>query len=139
MAQTRSQQRQTERQTSEQTTFLHDNENQSFRDGTMHINGRPQKPVRVEHWQSSNGLTNYTTVEWEDPVTGQKRTSCNCPGWTNKRRTDPHRRCKHTKDMEGEAVCDATKVDTVQITSADVAMQAIPEIVEGKELRGFIF
>lgn len=103
----------------------------------MHANGRGQRPVRVEHWESSNGLTTYTCVEWQDPVTGERRTSCNCPGWTNKKK-DKARSCCHTKDMEGTKPCPRKKIEAVAITSVDVAMENIPDIHDGRELRGIM-
>jgi len=107
----------------------------SFQGGIMHVAGQPQRPNQVEHWESSNGLTTYTTVEWIDPGTGMRRTSCNCPGWTRKKPGKP-RGCMHTKDMEGTEPCTKrSKVDSIRIQSAQQAAAEIPE-VDGKALRG---
>lgn len=110
----------------------------SFRDGVMFVDGSPQRPNRVQQWWSSNELTKYTTVEWADPATGQLRTSCNCPGWTVKK-ADKDRCCCHTKDMEGVKACSKRKADDIQqIHSVEEAQRAIPEIIDGRELRGIM-
>jgi hypothetical protein len=109
----------------------------SFSDGVMHVNGQPQRPANVVHWEASNGYTNYTTVEWVDPFTGDRRTSCNCPGWANKRRGQP-RGCCHTADMEGIRACNRKRVDTTAITTMHEALEAIPDIREGRALRGIL-
>lgn len=103
----------------------------------MHVNGQPQRPTKVEHWESTNGYTNYTTVEWQSPVDGTKRTSCNCPGWANKRK-DTARGCCHTKDMEGTKTCNRRRVESVTITSVEQARQEIPDIHDGRELRAIM-
>lgn len=108
----------------------------AFSNGLMTVNGRPQRPVRVEHWESSNGLTTYTCVEWQDPATGERHTSCNCPGWTHKRGSS--RSCCHTKDMEGEKPCQRKRIESVQITSVKQAVEEIPDLHDGRELRGIM-
>jgi len=107
----------------------------SFQGGVMHIAGNPQIPNRVENWESSNGLTQYTTVEWVEPGTGIRRTSCNCPGWTNKK-SGKARSCCHTKDMEGTKACNKKRLGDKQIRSLADAVNAVPDIVDGKHLRG---
>ena len=97
----------------------------------MQVNGVFQTPQEVVQWRSSNGLTNYTTVLWVDPETGEKRTSCNCPGWT----VSGRRTCKHTKDMEGVKTCRAEKVDSVTIATAAQAEANINEF-DGRHFRG---
>lgn len=72
----------------------------NFSDGIMMVDGVPQTPKMSEEWESSNGVTKYTTVMWEDTRTGLLRCSCNCPGWAIKKNGKP-RECKHTKDMMG--------------------------------------
>ena len=109
----------------------------TFSSGNMIVNGAVQVPLEVEHWESSNGITNYATVKWHDPETDAKRCSCNCPGWAMKKPGKP-RRCKHTDDMMGIKTCKAKKVDTIAITSVRAAEEAIPKF-EGRELRGISF
>lgn len=118
----------------ETTVYVHDNRDVSFRDGIMHVHRQPQQPIRMEQWESSNGITTYTTVEWRDPVTGELRTSCNCPGWAIKR-ANRVRRCCHTDDMEGVKPCQRRRVDTQSIHSIEEAVEKIPDIHDGKELR----
>jgi hypothetical protein len=105
----------------------------------MHIEGIPQRPEKVQNWLSTNGLTTYTTVKWVDPSTGDARTSCNCPGWTIKK-AHKHRECAHTKDMEGIATCNREKADDpIIIRSAEDAVESIPDVHVGKELRAITF
>jgi len=103
----------------------------------MTVNGQSQRPVKVEHWESSNGLTTYSTVEWKDPNSNEHRTSCNCPGWSNKRKNQP-RGCCHTKDLEGTKPCPRKKVESVAVTSLAQAIEEIPELMDGRELRGIM-
>lgn len=110
----------------------------AFSNGVMLVDGRSQTPVRVAYWESTNGLSRYTTVEWEDPATGLKRTSCNCPGWTNAKGDQP-RSCCHAKDMEGTEVCNRKRIEDLAITTVAQAKEAIPSIKEGRELRGITF
>jgi hypothetical protein len=114
--------------------FVHDERGVSFTNGIMHVMRQAQRPVEVARWESSNGMTVYTTVKWRDPITGELRTSCNCPGWVMKRR-DRRRRCCHTDDMEGVKVCSRTRVDSMAIHSLAEAAEAIPEVHGGRELR----
>lgn len=108
----------------------------TFSSGNMMVNGAPQTPIEVQNWESSNGVTNYSTIKWRDPETGVLRTSCNCPGWAMKKAGKP-RSCKHTKDMQGEKTCRAKKVDTIRITNIAQAEQEIPKY-DGRELRGIM-
>lgn len=139
MAQRHSNQQQTTQEQSNVKTYLPINENSevAFSDGVMTVRGQPQRPVRVEHWESSNGMTTYTTVEWQDPQTQEHRTSCNCPGWANKR-SGSDRSCCHTKDMQNEKACTRRKVESLAITSVQQAMAEIPDIREGRQLRGIM-
>lgn len=131
-------QQQNEQEQSTKTYRVHDStSNVTFHDGIMRVDGRPQAPTRVEHWESSNGITNYTTVEWRDPATGEYRTSCNCPGWAIKKSGKP-RQCCHTQDMEGKKPCRKKKVESVAITSIDLAVSEIPDMIDGRELRGIL-
>ena len=109
----------------------------SFPDGIMHVNGEAQRPTKVELWESSNGTTTYTTIEWQDPVTGVKRTSCNCPGWGMKKK-DKDRQCCHTNDLEGKKPCDKKRVRTVAIRTVADARREIPDCHEGRNLRGIM-
>jgi len=104
----------------------------------MIVSGAAQVPKEVQHWESSNGLSQYTTVLWEDPQTSEKRVSCNCPGWAIKRK-GRLRQCKHTDDMMGIATCDAVAVDQepVPIRTVAQAEASIPKF-DGKELRGIM-
>lgn len=65
--------------------------------GTLVVDGVHQTPVRIYESASSNGLSKYTAVEWVHPTTGDRRLSCNCPGWAIKK--GPYRGCKHTDEM----------------------------------------
>ena len=128
------QQQQTETQTGYQS--VESSDGVTFSAGNMMVNGVAQVPTKVEHWESSNGLTNYSTVEWQHPVDQTKRCSCNCPGWAMKKPGKP-RSCKHTKDMTGEKACSAKRVDTVTITTIAQAEEHVPKF-EGRELRGIM-
>lgn len=108
----------------------------TFSSGVMMVNGAPQVPVEVQHWESSNGITNYSAVKWNDPETQEQRCSCNCPGWAMKKPGKP-RRCKHTDDMMGIKTCKAKKVDTVTINNIQQAEKEIPKF-DGRELRGIM-
>lgn len=104
----------------------------------MHVNGAPQRPNRVEVWESSNGLTNYSTVEWVNPADpSEKRTSCNCPGWAHKK-PGKARSCMHTLDMEGLKTCPRQRVDTQQIRTVAQAVELVPEIQDGRFLRSIM-
>lgn len=111
----------------------------SFAKGNMVVNGSPQIPIFVQDWFSSNGLTKYTTVLWQDPATGERRVSCNCLGWTH-RRVNAARECCHTKDMKGIEPCGKQKADAapVPITSMQQAEERIKHFdshLDGRELR----
>ena len=122
--------------TTRETKYIASDDGVSFSRGVMRFAGVTLKPVRVEHWESTNGLTTYTTVAWEDKE-GNLRSSCNCPGWTIKR--GDTRECKHTKDMEGRKTCHDNNVDSINVTSIKVAVDSIPEMVSGDDLRAFSF
>lgn len=123
----------------QKTEYAHDNQDQAFLNGVMHVNNMPQVPVEVQNWKSSNGNTVYTTVKWQDPASGRFRTSCNCPGWAIKKKGKTHRECCHTKDMEGEAVCAKERADHLHtISSREDAVKLIPDIEDGRELRGIM-
>ena len=108
-----------------------------FREGLMHVHGQPQRPVQALHFESSNGLTQYTTVEWVDPITGVSRTSCNCAGWTVKKK-DKARGCCHTRELETGVGCGKRRIDQVAIQTVSQAVSAIPELKAGRELRGLM-
>ncbi len=109
-----------------------------FSQGNMIVGGQAQMPTHVRHWESSNGLSQYTTVQWEDSASGAKRCSCNCPGWSFRKQGRP-RSCKHTNDMMGISDCNATPVDTepVRIQTVQEAEESIPKF-DGKHLRGIM-
>lgn len=131
-----------QRQETQEATVAHQAVTKSsgvaFSNGVMLVDGRSQTPVRVAHWESTNGLSRYTTVEWEDPATGVRRTSCNCPGWTHAR-GDQARSCCHTLDMEGKQVCTRKRIEDLPISSVAQAQAEIPSIKDGRELRGITF
>lgn len=61
--------------------------------------GRRWRQARAETNVSSNGVTKYTTILWEDGTA-----SCDCPGWTmpsKDRRARGVRECSHTVKMSG--------------------------------------
>ena len=120
----------------QQQGFTAVNKNTKFSDGVMLVGGVPQRPATVRRWESSNGLTVYTTVEWIDPSTGERRTSCNCPGWANARSNV--RECTHTKQLEGRGSCDRKLVTDETIRTVAQAKELIPEIIDGRELRGIM-
>jgi hypothetical protein len=120
--------------TTETQGFVHDDENVSFRDGTMHVGGQPMWPAKVSRWESSNGTTVYTAIIWYNQGTGEWRTSCNCPGWAIKKR-GKHRQCTHTKDLEGIQVCPRKKVGANEIRSVQEAVELVPDMEFGKCLR----
>lgn len=92
----------------------------TFSKGNMLVGGAAQVPIQTQQWESSNGLTNYVTVMWQDPATGIRRCSCNCPGWAIKRKNQT-RGCKHTKDMMGVSPCDARPVTPQPIVVQNMA------------------
>jgi len=140
---TRTRQRTTTRQAGQTANQVHpdyasveNTDGVTFSSGNMIVRGNLQTPVEAVHWESSNGTTNYTTVKWRDPDTGEERVSCNCPGWAMKRK-DQLRKCKHTNDMMGIKPCNATRVNTVAINNVVDAEREIPKY-DGKELRGIM-
>ena len=108
----------------------------TFSKGNMYVNGRPQVPEETAAWESSNGITNYTTVKWRSSETEEIRCSCNCPGWAMKKNGKP-RRCKHTDDMMGIKSCNATRAKRTVITNISTAEAAVPGF-SGRELRGIM-
>jgi len=122
-------------------TYDHSETGVAFSQGVMYVNGSPQIPARVQHWLSTNENSQYATTEWRDPATGQLRTSCNCPGWTIRRKGAAHRECCHTKDMEGVATCDRKRVESggplVLNTLADVERH-VESISNTRELRAIM-
>lgn len=114
--------------------FVHGERGVSFIDGTMHVDGQALWPQRVERWRSSNGLTVYTTVVWYNQATGERRTSCNCPGWTIKK-SGKHRECTHTKDLEGIKPCPRRKAGSHEVRSVQEAVALVPDMEFGKCLR----
>lgn len=135
MARQRVQQRQTE----EIAPFVQSDAGVSFRDGVMHVSGMPQRPVQTQHWMSSNELTQYTTVAWQDPVTGTRRSSCNCPGWRTAK-PGQKRTCCHTKDLEGTATCDRQRVEAspIPLTSVRDVEQHVESVKNVRELRSIM-
>jgi hypothetical protein len=109
----------------------------AFSGGVMHVHGVAQLPDHVDKWRSSNGLTEYTTVAWRDPATGELRPSCNCPAWTMKKK-GKERECKHTKDMLGIAACNAERIyESRPIATLAEAVREIPKL-DARVLRDII-
>ncbi len=109
----------------------------TFANGNMLVNGAWQVPEEAQRWESSNGITIYTTVIWRDPATGRRRMSCNCNGWAMKKKGKP-RQCRHTNDMMGIKTCDSKRVDaTHRITTITQAENIVPKF-DGRELRGIM-
>lgn len=133
MARTR---QQTTSQVSSEYASVENSAGVTFSKGNMLVNGQPQIPIQAEQWESSNGVTNYTTVKWRDPATQQLRCSCNCPGWAIKKHGEP-RRCKHTDDMMGIKSCSSRKIENRQITTIREAEKAVPQF-EGRRMRGLM-
>lgn len=127
----------TQQQQEQEARFVEVDSTVTFSGGVMFVNGAPQRPNQVQHWESSNGLTQYATVEWADPATGERRTSCNCPGWSIKKPGKP-RSCTHTLDMEGVKSCPRQRVDSQSIRSVAQAVELIPEIQDGRFLRSIM-
>lgn len=73
----------------------------SYVGGIASVNGVEQQAVRVFHPMSSNGLTRHTTIEWLHPLDSSRRITCNCNGWTLKRRGSV-RHCWHTDLMASD-------------------------------------
>ena len=71
--------------------------------------GEDVGPLKVKTPLSSNNMTRYTTIMWEDGVV-----TCDCPGWTMKKtgpkNPDGHRRCKHCKATLASGANDMTFV-----------------------------
>lgn len=67
-----------------------------FSKGRMLVDGELQDPTESFNSPSSNGITQYNTVVWKSPTSGELRISCNCPGWTHAKKGQ-QRSCKHTK------------------------------------------
>jgi hypothetical protein len=127
--------------TEELQPFIQSDVGVPFIGGVAHVNDRPQVPTDVQHWLSSNGLTQYTTITWIDPTTGERRTSCNCPGWTIKKKGSPKRTCCHTQDMEGTRPCfDKEKVENepIPIRTVRDVQKHIPTVEGTRELRAIM-
>lgn len=127
--------RQQVRQETQQRQLVANDVGVTFSQGVMHVGGAPQIPEAVQKWESSNGLTQYTTVRWRDPGTGDLRCSCNCPGWAHRKKNADHRECCHTLDMTGEKSCNKTKVSGEQpVATVHAAEELIPKL-QGRPLR----
>lgn len=107
----------------------------------MHVDGVQQRPHRVLHAESSNGITIYTAIEWIDPSDNNLRCSCNCPGWTIWRDKANPRTCKHVNGLETGDMSDIVLVNPVaDIQNAQQAVEAIDEqVVKPERLRGLRF
>ena len=110
----------------------------TFSGGHMFVNGQPQIPGATYNYNSSNGLTQYTSVKWRDPGTRAQRVSCNCPGWAIKKPGKP-RVCKHTRAiMNGQPNSASLSAAVTTIRSAAQAQTLIPNL-DGRALRSLVF
>lgn len=106
----------------------------------MVVNGIHQIAMRSVDRNSSNGLSTYTAVEWADPSTGERRCSCNCPGWANRRY------CKHTQELidnPGVGLLDDERYE-LPVSSRPNSEKREGRVVDvettdGRKLRGFTF
>lgn len=91
----------------------------TFQDGYKIVGGQRIPPARVKQTKSSNRMTIYTTILWEDGTY-----SCDCPGWcvakAGKERTCKHVRLserRHGQDMDpAEVQLNARPVPAVTAT-----------------------
>ena len=89
----------------------------TYKDGKKHLGGKVIEPRHTLNTLSSNGMTVYTAVLWEDGTT-----SCNCPGWWSKK--GKVRTCKHTVRAEKLTTSiDETGGRSVPVTAAETAKQ----------------
>lgn len=98
----------------------------SFPGGVMHVEGRPQEALRIAENTASNGFTKYVAAIWQDPLTGELRTSCNCAGWTIKR--GPYRTCKHVQALQDHPETGRT------LAEARAAAETAPQSVAPRTL-----
>lgn len=134
-----SRQQQIQPQTQTQArVFVTGDQGVTFSGGVMHVDGRPQIPDTVERWESSNGTTQYATVAWRDPNTGELRASCNCPAWAMKKR-GKDRGCKHCRHLTGTGSCDAKQLfdHVAHPRTVAEATSAIPKLTP-RPLRGLL-
>lgn len=124
---------QTQTQTSSEFASSATTDGVTFSKGNMMVHGNYQTPTEVKRWRSSNGLSVYTAVVWQDPDTGERRTSCNCQGWAIKRGDKP-RDCKHTKHLKGIKTCRDEVVDEFEIRTVEAASAAE---IPGYDTRNF--
>lgn len=87
----------------------------TFRDGKKFRAGAPRseagvEPAKVKESVSSNGLTKYLTILWEDGVL-----SCDCRGWAilkkDHKGIPKPRTCRHCKESEACDHADMSPVD----------------------------
>jgi len=105
----------------------------------MHVNGRAQRPARSVTFRSTNGLTMYTAVDWEDPASGDLRSSCNCPGWTIWRDKSKPRTCAHVVALVADNFNGLDVVANQAIHSAAEALEFAPTIKDSETLRSLQF
>ena len=103
-----------------------------FAHGIMTVNGVTQRPSRYIYRESLSGSGEYTAIVWEHPRTGELRTSCNCRGWTIKKK-NKHRECKHTKELEGERAAPRNAAPVTAIRSIAQAIEVIPDATSESE------
>jgi len=108
--------------------------NITFSYGIMRVDGRSQRPIAVVNWAASSAGKQYTCTHWQDPMTGEHRTSCNCRGWTVKKK-NRDRECCHTKDMEGRQECAKQRLSSYAINTPAEAAAVIPNVEDNRELR----
>ena len=104
--------------------------------GILMVDGILQAPVRIWEPASTNGMTKYATVEWVHPTTGERRLSCNCPGWANMRGSE--RTCKHVVQMAANTSLgrspEAVGNDERAVPVARYIVQATVEVRRGISL-----
>jgi len=101
----------------------------TFRDGKkVNPDGSVHDIAKVKHPISSNGTTQYTTIQWADGVV-----TCDCPGWTILKK-DKHgrpkpRTCKHCKAAEkcqfSDMMLAAVARQQAQTTGVPIPMPAM--------------
>ena len=72
--------------------------------------GDETSPIKIKTPLSSNNMTRYTTLLWGDGVV-----TCDCPGWTMKKKgpknPDGHRTCRHCKEA---IACDGSDMSQTE-------------------------
>lgn len=106
----------------------------SFTGGVMAVDGRRQQARRSIDRLSSNEITTYTAVEWDDPVTHELRYSCNCPGYTRRLARD----CKHCQELrDNPGLSETATIQRVTTSGVQAPFRAgTMDQQSGKRTRG---